>query len=145
MIGGAFTVWPGRFSQFCFNRGRLLRILLVFLKNNAPGRSMQYRHLLDTRPTRRQHQLDHMHKIENISICLEDLDHEVEFDDLSVVCQWSVNDLSEVWIFCSTISYRSAPQLSSAQLNSTITACENTDFLKNLNLTFWAPVFLAKY
>ena len=33
--GGAFTAWPGRFSHFCFDRGRLLRILPVFAKSMA--------------------------------------------------------------------------------------------------------------
>ena len=28
---------PGRLSHFCFDRGRLLRILPVFIKNSAPG------------------------------------------------------------------------------------------------------------
>ena len=35
--GGAFTVWSGRL-HFCFDRGRLLRTLLVFVEDSALGR-----------------------------------------------------------------------------------------------------------
>ena len=35
-------MWPGRFSHYCFGRGRLLRILPVFAENSAPGRVLQY-------------------------------------------------------------------------------------------------------
>ena len=34
-IGGAFTVWPARFSHFCFDRGRLVRMLPVFAKDRT--------------------------------------------------------------------------------------------------------------
>ena len=30
MVGGAFTMWPWHFSHFCFDRGRLLALLLYY-------------------------------------------------------------------------------------------------------------------
>ena len=38
MMGGGFTVIPGRLSHFCLDRRRLLQVLLVFVQNSAPGR-----------------------------------------------------------------------------------------------------------
>ena len=35
---GAVTEWPGHFSHFCLDGGRLLRILPVFAESSTPGR-----------------------------------------------------------------------------------------------------------